>query len=370
MMSKPRENGVVLVALLWVLAALSLLALNFAASVRIEASLAQSAGEAERDYFFARGGLEEVVYLLAFPDRDPERQSRLFPYAGGMNHYWLYQEDLVCHVALQDESGKLDLNHCSEESLARLLRVLGVQESQAIYIARRVVEWRKPARLTEADREENHSESSTANHRDFYSVEELLMVGGVTREMLYGGPRRNEQGKVELRRGLAEYVTAYLENGRVNANYAEPEVLASALDIDLDTAQSIGEERRAEPFKSASDLSQRIPGRLSGESLSALATDLSKTYCLVATAFRRGSKVRRSVKAVIRLDAQWKSHHEKLIWYDEYWPSEQILRWSESGSARNPTRAASVRGILFDEARGSWALSRRPPQMKTAQEAE
>jgi general secretion pathway protein K len=370
MMSVDRENGVVLVALLWVLAALSLLALNFAASVRTEASLAQSAGEAERAYFFARGGLEEVIYLLAFPDKDPEKQSRLFPYAGGMNHYWLYQEDLVCHVALQDEAGKMDLNHCSEGSLERLLGVLGVEEYQALDIARRVVEWRKPARLSEADRQESYSESSTANHRDFNSVEELLMVGGVTREMLYGGPRRNEQGKIEIRRGLAEYVTVYLENGRLNINYAEPEVLVSALDIDLDTGQSIAEERGTEPFKSASDLSQRIVGRVPGESLSALATDFSKAYCLVATAYRRGSKVRRSVKAVIRLDAQWKSHHEKLIWYDEYWPSERILRWSEPGSLRNPVQTAGGREVLSNEAIGSWAFSGWLPRMNTAWIAE
>ena len=363
MISRPKEKGVVLVALLWVLAALSLLALNFAASVRTEASLAQSAGEAERDYFFARGGLEEVIYLLAFPEKDPEKQSRLFPYAGGMNHYWLYQGDLVCHVALQDEAGKLDLNHCSEGSLERLLGVLGVNEYQALDVATRVVEWRKPASLSQADRQGSSSESYNVNHRDFNSVEELLMIGGVTREMLYGGPRRNEQGRIEIKRGLAEYVTVYLEDGRININYAEPEVLVSALDIDLDTGQSIAEERGTEPFKSASDLSRRITGRVPGESLPALATDLSKTYCLVATAYRRGSRVRRSVKAVIRLDAQFKSHHEKLIWYDEYWPSERILRWSEPGSLRNP---AQIAGVLSTEAMGSWAFSGWLPQMNMA----
>src|SRR5438552_6068345 len=78
------HRGIILIALLWVLTALSLLALNLASTVRSEVKIAQASGEAEKAYFYARGALEEALYHLIFPDRDREKQSSLFPYAGGM----------------------------------------------------------------------------------------------------------------------------------------------------------------------------------------------------------------------------------------------------------------------------------------------
>src|SRR5437867_8570146 len=83
-----RERGVVLIPLLWVLAALSLLALDLASTVRTEVNVTQASGEAVKSHFYAQGGMEEVLFHIAFPYPDPERQRRLFPYAGGMNHYW------------------------------------------------------------------------------------------------------------------------------------------------------------------------------------------------------------------------------------------------------------------------------------------
>src|SRR5437867_13233880 len=83
-----RERGVVLIPLLWVLAALSLLALDLASTVRAEVNMTQASGEAEKSYFYAQGGLEEVLFHIVFPYSDVEKQRRLFPYAGGMNQCW------------------------------------------------------------------------------------------------------------------------------------------------------------------------------------------------------------------------------------------------------------------------------------------
>ena len=63
-----QEQGFVLITLLWVLAALSLLALNLASTVRAEMSMAIAAEESEKAYFYARGALEAVIYQLVYPD--------------------------------------------------------------------------------------------------------------------------------------------------------------------------------------------------------------------------------------------------------------------------------------------------------------
>ena len=135
-----------------------------------------------------------------------------------MNHYWLRNDRITCHVAVMDEAGKLDLNVVREETLQRLLRVLGVSRSRAESVARSVVAWRTPG---------SEPGASAAPRRPYRFVEELLRVPGVSRELFHGRPARQEDGKVAFRRGLADFVTVYSGSSRINVNYAEPEVLAA-----------------------------------------------------------------------------------------------------------------------------------------------
>ena len=67
-----QQNGMVLIALLWILVALSLLALNLSSTVRTEVSVAAASSDAEKAYFFARGGIEAAIHRLVYPERDPE----------------------------------------------------------------------------------------------------------------------------------------------------------------------------------------------------------------------------------------------------------------------------------------------------------
>ena len=328
---RPSHRGVILIALLWVLTALSLLALNLASTVRSEVKVAQASGEAEKAYFYARGGLEEALYHLVFPDKDQEKQSRLFPYAGGMNHYWMNSDEMICHVAVLDEAGKIDLNFAREETLEKLLENLGVAESRQASIVKAIVEWRRPnPKETDSTYDALSAGPYKIKHRPFSSVEELLLVRGMTREILYGRPQRKKDGRVAGRRGLAEFVTVYSGKSQININYAEPELLAAMPGLNWDIAESIGQARKTKPFKSSSELSQRITGTIPGEALSLLTTELSARYCLIATAFVKGSNVRRSIKVVAKRDDTLKSRHEKLIWYDEYWPLDPLLKWTEA----------------------------------------
>ena len=320
-----REEGVVLIALLWLLVALSLLAMNLASETRVEAGLARSSGDAERAYFLARGTVEQVIYKLSFPDKSEDKQKSLFPFSDGMNHFWLRDGEMICHVAIMDEGGKLDLNHASDKVLMKLLGTLGLDDAKSQSLAKSIVEWREPDKSSASQKPDNPA--STAKHQTFTSIEELLLVDGMSREILYGGLKKQTDGKMLMTRGLAEFVTVYSDRNQINLNYVEPEVLASLPDIDMGMARLIVDARKMEPFDSGSTLSQRVPGMLRGETLSMVGTNLSKTYCLVATAFPIGSKLRRSIMTVVRINAGVRARHERLIWYDEYWPSQQLLNW-------------------------------------------
>ena len=311
---------------------LSLLALTLAATVRTEATLATASGEAEQAYFFARGALETVLYRIAYPDPDPDRQHALFPYAGGMNHYRVSSRNMRCHVSLMDEAGRLDLNTAPPEILTRLLRSVGANPTRAEALAAAVVEWRTPG---------PRPGPSGARGRPFGFVEELLQVPGFGRELLYGRPRRQRDGRTVFQRGLMDFLTVYTGASRVNVNYAPAEVLAALPGMDRERARSLV-AARARRLLEASDLSSRAPG----EALPFLTTRPSDTLSLVATAWLEGSTTRRSLRVVARRDGRSRLGHQRLVWYDQYWPSPPVRRFSAPASASGPDARRSARAPL------------------------
>jgi len=330
---RPNSNsrGVVLITVLWIMVGLSLLALTLAATVRTEATLARASGEAEQAYFFARGALEAVLYRLAYPDPDPERRQALFPYAGGMNHYRFDSGRLRCHVALMDEAGRLDLNAADPETLQRLLRIVGADPFRAETLSAAVATWRSP---------DPGSGASGFGRRSFRFVEELLQVSGMERELLYGRPRRQRDGRTVFQRGLADFLTVYTATGRVNVNYAAAEVLAALPGMDLDQAQSLV-EGRARRLLESSDLSRLAPA----EALPFLTTQPSDTFSLVATAWLEGSATRRSLRVVARREARSRLGHQRLVWYDQYWPSPRVRRFSAPARSSGPGARGTARAI-------------------------
>jgi general secretion pathway protein K len=287
--------------------------------------VALASGQAETAHFYARGGLETAVYRLVYPSTDAEKQKRLLPYRDGMNHFWIASGDWLCHVAVQDEAGKIDLNFASEEMMMRLIQSIGIAERQAEALAESVVQWREPERSAGAAGQR----ATSGKRRLFSSVEQLLSVDGMNREILYGSVRKGKDGEVRLFRGLADAVTVYSEKAQVNLNYAEPEVIAALPGIDSEIAEVIV-SARAEESLSTGRMAQRIANLIPGEAASFITTDPSRIYSLVATAFLKDSKLRTSVRAVVKLDGTFKWGHTKLIWYDEYWPSERILKWNRT----------------------------------------
>lgn len=278
--------------------------------------MAQAFGEAERCYFHARGALEAVLYQLSFSKRDAETQARLFPYGGGMNHAWVRSDEIDCHVIIQDEAGKLNLNLAKEEIIERMLTLLNATGEQRAALMDVIEKRRKPA----------SNGGAPQPPRPFNSVEELLQVKEVSRELLYGAHTRDTNGRVVSRRGLVDFLTVHPGTRTVNITSAEPEVLAALPGMDMGSAQSVVASRQASAFTTA-DLAQRTSGTIPGAAVSHVTASSSGCYCLVSIAWVKGSRVRRSIKVVVRLNPGSKFGHQRLAWYDEHWPSPEILKW-------------------------------------------
>ena len=83
----------------------------------------------------------------------------------------------------------------------------------------------------------------------FDTVEELLLVKGITPTYFYGYPERTVDGSVIYRYGLSRYFTVYSNRNQINVNYAPLPVLLSVPGMPAEAATLIYERRLVKPFK-------------------------------------------------------------------------------------------------------------------------
>ena len=318
------ERGVILIALLWILVALSVIALSFSRESFVEVAAARNAQAMEDSYFIARAGIAEATYRLV--------QKRFFP---AVRQVELGDTpdplDLgnvtgrlgagVYRIDIQDESGKINLNMVTEEQIRALAEACGIPRGDADIIADSIMDWRDADtahRLNGAEDEYYGTLNPPykAKNRSFDTVEELLLVRGIRTDYFYGYPERDADGSVRYKYGLSRYFTVYSPSSRnqINVNYAPLPVLRSVPGMTSEAAEMIYNRRLTKPFQNIQELTRDLPVNLPAATRAFLTTDQTGVYTLTASAHSERSKARRVIRAVIRLDRGEKLQHRILYW--------------------------------------------------------
>jgi general secretion pathway protein K len=310
-------------ALLAVMSAVSvmlLVAAAFSSSVQIETRTAIYRKESAQAYALAVGGVQAAILEIAYPPAEEQKdKSRLWtrgqrlmrvPYAHG-----------VALVEIVNETGKLDLNVADRKQLARLLEARGLERAQAAHLAIAIDHWRSPPGSDDEEFKALDDYYRDAGYRPthdrYASVEEVLRVRGMSRDIFYGTADYSRQNGFHYQYGVGQDLTIYSKSAQVNVNYASQAVLLSVPDVTNDLAEAIVDERQKKPFKSLDDLSQRLGVSLPDQALPFLSTDEGKTYSIDSLGTVNGSRVRRTVKAVVGIAPQGAAQHRIVAWYDE-----------------------------------------------------
>lgn len=315
--SKAANRGFALLTVLGAVVILSAVALALSSSVRTEIVAATNRTDDLRAYYLAQAGLEEALFLLTnVTAADVPTRQRLRAQVGARPlRVELGGGEAL--VTLRSEAGKLNLNQADEDQLRRLLAILGVNEDEARRLALAIVQWRSPQTESGEDFFDRYyrslPEPYEARHAPFRTVEELLLVRGMTREILYGTFELNDEGRVIHRGGLAEYLTTYTNSPLLDANSASYEVLR-AIGVSESGARSILAARAVKPFATPAELQAAISSELAASRLSTAPGD---TLELVATGQMKGSPVRRSIRTVVKLDVPAANRYRVLAWFDQ-----------------------------------------------------
>lgn len=327
------DTGIILIALLWILIALSGIALSFSREGYVEIAAARNAQTLEDSYFIARAGISTAIYRLMEKNLvSPVRRVQLqeTPDAVDLGTINGNFEDGVYRVDIQDESGKINLNTVASEQLHALAEVLEIPRGDADVIVDSIQDWRDADRLfrlngAEDDYYQSLNPPYKAKNGRFDTVEELLLVKGVSPAYFYGYPEKTIDDSVVYKYGLSRYVTVYSNRNQINVNYAPIPVLRSVPGMPAEAAKWIYERRLAKPFNNTLEITSEIPIKLEPQVMSFLTIERTNVFTLTASARAGRSKARRVIRTVISLQRGRSSVPYQTLYWNENVPDYESV---------------------------------------------
>ena len=247
------DQGIALMIVLWILTILMVIVFSFSYMARTETYSTLSFKNGTGDKFLAEAGIErgimELFYRQFYKDQTVDIDSSQrwnvdgTPYEGQLG-------DGFYTVRITSEQGKVDINAASEVVLKNLFLNLGIQSEEVDTIVDSIMDWKDPDNLrrlhgAESDYYISLQNPYKAKDADFETVEELLLVKGMTPEILYG---------TKDRKGAINFLTVNSQQATIDVNAAPKEVLMALPGVSPELADSIIESRQSKEIASPNEI--------------------------------------------------------------------------------------------------------------------
>jgi general secretion pathway protein K len=292
-------RGFIVVAVLWILAALSALVLIYLTFVTNTAVIVAGTTDRIQADALVTAGVELAAYQLTAVKQDGRPSSGTFNAKMGAARV---------SVTFRSEAARIDLNAASKGLLAGLIIGLGGAASNAADYADRIVAWRAPTEAGEDDPETSAYRTAgisyAPRHAPFPQAEELWLVRGIPPPVV---------------ERMLPFVTTFSNLASINVQDAAPQVLAALPGMTPERLQTVLSQRDDPRFDPRSLL-----GVVGGEGAT---LDASRAYRMtVVIDFDSG---RRSAAEVV------------ILLLDEGDEPYRVLSWrNASDGATAPQRAA------------------------------
>ncbi|MDX1379828.1 MAG: type II secretion system protein GspK [Xanthomonadales bacterium] len=288
----PRQRGIALVLVLWVLMLITIASSAFALMARTDRLESHTLMHGVK----ARLAAQSAIHVAALNLRDPDELTRW--QADGRIYAFEFDGALV-ELAITDERGKLDINVVDEGVMQQLLMGHGVDQVEAELIAAAVMDWRDGDDIERVNGAEADSYYAAGlpmvpANRPFIMVEELLQVAGMS-WALY---KRLEPG-----------ITVWSRTANPEPAFAPLEALLALPDLTAEEAADFIVQRQAMP-----------PGEMAGMALPGgqpfMARGRGVTYSIEARATLPNG-IWDQVEATIRLGGTREGQPFRILRWNE-----------------------------------------------------
>ena len=286
------EQGVVIVAVLWILMALSALAVIFSLYLSASAQALAVNDTELKTGALVSASLELAAYQLALAG-DKERPPR------GSFHFRMDDADVL--VNFTSEAARIDLNYAPKEMLAGLFAGFGAKKEAANEDADRIIGWRTRVTPGAPNDEEAlyHAAGLSYSPRQalFAHVSELALVVGLPPAL--------------VDRALP-FVTVFNGSSDVDPKIAAPEVLAALPDKGSDQPKS--------------GLSTDISAATDASAPAATDATTAKSPCYRIEATVNFNDGRRAASEVVIALGDKVEPYRVLSWQDDVAPRSVVQR--------------------------------------------
>lgn len=302
------RGGVALILVIFVMVILMAVVREFSYSMRTEINIVRNFKEEEEAYQLALAGIEQAkmeilsiknpadMYvneegILIFNQEEEEEPKRNIELGKGNFEYTIIDEDR-----------KLDINAASLEQIKFILTDSGVDSTDADTIADSIIDWRDKNDLhmlngAEEDYYQSLEPSYSCKDGNFETIEELLLVKGMTPEIFNGSPEDDEDEDAKEYKGVKDLFTAS-GTGMININTASGIVLEAMLGAG--TASNIMSQRENGPISSPVK-----NGKVS-----------SDFFAIISTGYNSDQTIKRTVKVIV---------HKKVNSIDTVYWSDNVI---------------------------------------------
>jgi general secretion pathway protein K len=223
----PRQRGVAMILVVWVIALMSVLLGSFALIARTENLQARHLFDSTTARYAAEAGLERAIYELRRPD--PTMR-----WVGDGRPYEFQFDNALVHIELTDESGKIDLNSAAGDLLQQMFVSAGLTLDKAAQLSDAIQDWRDPDDVpqphgAEASEYKAAGLSYVPRNSPFQTVSEVQQVLGMD---------------YELYSRIEPAITIYAGGTQPNAAYAPLQALLALPGMTPELAQQLIQQRQ------------------------------------------------------------------------------------------------------------------------------
>jgi len=175
------QRGFALLAVLWLVMLLALIAASFTKTARTQIDLGRNAVEKAKAQALADAGVNRAILGLLEPDPTARWRADGTPYVLSLGSGEV-------RIAIQDEAGKIDLNVASDQLLQGLFTSIGLASDEASALVDAIADFRDPddlRRLNGAEDDDYRAAGLSWEAKDapIEAIEELQQVFGMTPEL-------------------------------------------------------------------------------------------------------------------------------------------------------------------------------------------
>jgi general secretion pathway protein K len=322
---KPGERGIALLMVIWIFMVLSVLAAEFSRSMRDDAVATQNLAEEVQARGVALAGINRALYRMLHArqtqteETDPNSVPIDQPVAWVPDGTW-HEEPYwagTYGVRLIDEGGKISLNRADEALLRKVFETLGLDLDAQQEVVDAILDWRDSDDMHRLHGAEDEyylklPESYRAKNGPFDSVDELLQVRGITRELFYGTRDQKFGGSDTPVIPLREVFSVFNRSANINVRTAPVAVLRVVLGGDEDALEEVLTAREDDPGSVLGLIRAKVADQTLGRRL------VDRTASVVAVEARatmQNGRVQARLGAVVDVPEDADGFHIQR-WYD------------------------------------------------------